>query len=152
MKFQRTKKYGQIEFTARKLSMLESGPERKRKALAAKLPLLADLLPIPAPVDVRAVIEERQQRADACEQRTRSLYARVWRESRRDFFAANNAQRAEIRNAWDAWTGPRTCMYYRYVVDLHTGIMAARSERFKRQQDNNRALRAAQRAAQHNLF
>ncbi len=35
------------------------------KALAAKLPLLADLLPQAAPVDVRAAVQERQRRADA---------------------------------------------------------------------------------------
>lgn len=152
MKFHRVEKYGQLEITARKLRLMESKPERERKALAAKLPLLADLLPQAAPVDVRAAVQERQRRADASEQRMRSLYARVWRESRRDFFAANPAQQTAIREAWAGWSGPRTCLYYRYVVDLHTGVMAARSEKFQREQAEARDLRVAAREAQTNLF
>ena len=75
MKFHRVEKYGQLEITARKLRLMESKPERERKALAAKLPLLADLLPQAAPVDVRAAVQERQRRADASEQASRAAQA-----------------------------------------------------------------------------
>jgi hypothetical protein len=43
-------------------------------------------------------------------------------------------------------------LYYRYVVDLHTGVMAARSEKFQREQAEARDLRVAAREAQTNLF
>ena len=61
----------------------------------------------------------------------RALYTRVWRESRRDYFKADVCTREVIRRAWAAWAGPLTCMYFRYVVDLHTGVMEARSQTFK---------------------
>lgn len=152
MKFQRIPKYGQLEVTARKLRMIENKPKRERKALAAKMPLFAELLPQATQVDVQAVLQQRQQHADAAEQRHRSLYARVWRESRRDFFYANAETQEAIRDAWKHWTGPRTCLYFRYVVDLHTGVMEARSLRFQQELAEVRAQRQAEREAQPHLF
>lgn len=152
MRFQRTQRYGQIEITPRKLRAIEGKPERDRKALAAKLPLLVDVLPEPGPVDVQAEIQSRQRRSDASEQRMRALYARVWRESRRDYFQADATTRAAIREAWAAWTGPITCMYYRYVVDLHTGVQEARSQAFKKAEAESKAQRRAMSKTQPSLF
>lgn len=152
MKFARVDKYGRLEITERKLKLIKSKPERQRQALAKKLPLLVELIE-PAPtVDVDAVIEARQSRVDAAERRMRSLYARIWRDARKDYFAADAAIRAAIRVSWDKWTGPRTCSYFRYVVDLETGVMAQRSERFFQQQEAIKANYRAHREANPQLF
>lgn len=152
MKFHRVEKYGSIEFTARKISLIESKPERQRKALADRLPLLADQLPHAAPVDVQYELSRRQALADSSELRMRSRLAGLWRSGRRDYFAAADDTRAAIRSAWDAWSGPQTASYFRYVVDLHTGVMAAREERFRQQQREHQAQRCIARAMQPRLF
>lgn len=54
--------------------------------------------------------------------------ARVWRESCRDARAATRKQRAAIREAWRAWPGPATVLCFRYLVDLHTGVLDQRRQ------------------------
>jgi hypothetical protein len=49
--------------------------------------------------------------------------ARLWRESCRDARAATRKQKAAIREAWRAWPGPATVLCFRYIVDLHTGVI-----------------------------
>lgn len=68
-------------------------------------------------------IEHRPDEERGSEQRKRDFYARVWREARRDYFFAEPNIRSVIFEAWKNWAGPRTCIHYRYVVDLHTGIL-----------------------------
>lgn len=34
---------------------------------------------------------------------------------------------AAIQAHWRVWRGPVTCWYFRYVVDLHTGALEART-------------------------
>lgn len=152
MRFARVEKYGKLEITERKLKLMKSKPERDRKALAKKLPLLAELIE-PAPVvDVASVIAVRQSRGDAAEKRMRNLYARIWRDARKDYFAADAVVREAIRTSWDQWTGPRTCQYFRYVVDVETGVMAQRSACFRRKQEVIEANHRAKRDANLRLF
>lgn len=154
MKFTRVERYGAIDITARKVKLMQNKPHRQHAKMVKKMPLLASLLPSPesVQVDVPAEIRQRQARADASEQRMRALYSRVWRESRRDYFEADAACRAFIRQSWDAWTGPRTCMYYRYIVDLGTGVDDQRREKFRLEQQALRLQRKTEFEAQASLL
>jgi hypothetical protein len=91
--------------------------ERKRRwgTFALTRPRLAA-----AEADMRAAAHR------AAEQRWRDFEARVWRESRRDARAATPQQQAAIRAHWQAWRGPATALYFRYVVDLYTGVIELR--------------------------
>ncbi|WP_440986244.1 hypothetical protein ACQHIH_21325 (plasmid) [Xanthomonas sontii] len=152
MKFQRFRRYGKIDITARKLRAIEKKPARDRKKQAEKMPLLADLLPPALPANVEQVIEARQAQSDAFERDMRARNARTWRESRRDYFAAGEQTRFVIRDAWRRWTGPRTCGYFRYVVDLHTGVMEARCQKYQKAQAESLARIKALSEATGSLF
>jgi hypothetical protein len=54
--------------------------------------------------------------------------ARVWRESCRDARTATRKQKGAIRETWRAWPGPATVLCYRYIVDLHTGMLDRRHQ------------------------
>lgn len=101
-------------------------------------PLLAPVLPKPHAFDANAELAARQSTRIQAERRTRDFTARVWRESRRDYFAATEQQREKIRDAWNQWRGPATVLYFRYLVDLHTGVM---EERSRRAREDAKALR-----------
>lgn len=60
----------------------------------------------------------------------RKLHARIWREARGDYLRSAHAIKQLIGQEWKAWTGPRTSMYFRYVVDLHVEVSAPRSQLF----------------------
>lgn len=152
MKFTRTERYGKVTLSQRKITMMLSKPLRESKRLAEKLPLFADQLPAPQAVDVTAETMARQTHLHACEERMRALNARVWRESRRDFFAATSTERAEIRRAWANWTGPTTCLYFRYIVDLHTGVMQQRAETLRAQKQEIQDARRAHALTNPTLF
>lgn len=81
----------------------------------------------------------------------RGFHARVWRESRRDLFEATSEQRSTIRVAWAAWRGPLTSIYFRYIVDLHTGVMARRSDNFNSREKVKRSAVIERRDAQASL-
>lgn len=80
-------------------------------------------------------IDEAEARRNAIaerfEQFHRDFEARVWKESRRDFFASDEAIREEIRRMWAGWAGPKTCLYFRYVVDRCTGQFERRATEAK---------------------
>lgn len=119
---------GAFAWTPRKLAMASSKAERERAHEQARLPLLADLLP-PAPrFDLAAETAARQIQHDKSLQSQRDFTARVWRAARRDYFNASAEVRCEIRSQWQAWRGPATCLYFRYVVDVATGVQQQRVE------------------------
>jgi len=128
MKFDRRQRIPAFEWTRRKLLAAQSRPARQHARELARYPLFADQTPAPAPMAFDPHVEARlrEQCARDSEQRMRDLFSRVWRESRRDMQHATHDQQQAIREAWGAWTGPRTSLYFRYVVDVHTGVMAAR--------------------------
>ncbi len=130
----------QFTWTARKLAAAKSKPDRKALQQDQQYPLLVGLLPTPAPFDQQAETERRRL-VDLKQISTmRDFHAGVWKAARRDFFAADHDQKHAIRTAWRDWTGPRTSTYFRYLVDLHTGVMEARSIAFRAREREQRAI------------
>jgi hypothetical protein len=129
-------------WTSRKLAAAHGRSARVVKDIQARYPLLADQLPAPAPLDADAEATRRNLEMRESEQRIRDFHARVWRQARRDFQHAGPEQKAAIRAGWQAWTGPITSLYYRYMVDLHLGVMQQRTD----------AMRARDRAARIKLL
>lgn len=131
MRFSRYPRVEVFEWTKRKLTLAERRPQRQAMKLASNYPLIASVLEPPQAFDLERETESRRLAYQRSEQRMRAFHARIWRESRKNFFLASDAQRALIRSAWLEWRGPTTSTYFRYLVDLHTGVMKARSERFR---------------------
>ncbi len=148
MRFQPTPRYEPLNWTPRKQALAASRPARDLAKARAALPLLADQLPEPAPVDLDALAARRQALLASAEARMRAMTARHWRAARRDYFAATETQREAIRAAWAAWRGPLTALYFRYVVDLHTGVTEARSQAFLQREAERRAALVASVARQ----
>lgn len=101
---------------------------RKQERERARYPLFPDQ------IAVRSLDEEVSRRLlsrQSAECNMRTFHARVWRESRRDYWRASEEQRAAIRLMWNGWRGPLDATYFRYVVDFCTGVMAARDERMR---------------------
>lgn len=134
MRFQRIERYERFTWTKRKEACALARPARQAARLRKAMPLLAEQIEVGAPVDLDDEAASRQARLDRSEQRIRAHYATVWRESRRDYFDASEAQKAAIRAHWNEWRGPRTCLYFRYVVDLHTGVDEARIKAMRQRQ------------------
>lgn len=150
MRFERKRRWGEFAWTPRKLAAAQSHGERVRARQEKRYPLLADQLPQPAPFDADAEARMRSEAHQQTEQRFRDFEARVWRESRRDARAAPAPQQAAIREHWLSWSGPATALYFRYVVDLHTGVLEQRQQAAKeRSQALVAAVLAGQRAQGH---
>lgn len=115
-------------WTARKLALAASKPERQRRKEQERLPLLAELMP-PAPA---FDLEAEQRARDAAHIRSiqtmRDLDAKHWRHGRRIYFAADVATRERIRAKWLAWRGPATPGYFIYVAEVETGEYEARAQ------------------------
>lgn len=110
--------YGRADafaWTSRKLANAAKRGDRIAKREQDRYPLLADQLVKPAQFD-----------ADA-------------ESARRDMQAATLDQQAGIRAAWLAWRGPTTATYFRYIVDLHTGVVEQRSSAHKAREGAIRA-------------
>jgi hypothetical protein len=127
MRFERVPRYEPLRWTSRKQALALSRPLRQAERLRKALPLLADQIEAEGVVDVDQEQVERQARLSRIEREQRAFVARVWRASRADYFGASAAVRAAIQAHWRAWRGPVTCLYFRYVVDLHTGALEART-------------------------
>ena len=132
-------------WTTRKLANAKKRGERVAQREQERYPLLADQAPEAMPFEADAEAKRRDDQMRRAEQDLRAFHSRVWRESRRDDQAANPGQREAIRAAWIAWTGPRTSVYFRYIVDLHTGIQAQRAEAFteRKQEARTEIIRMA---------
>lgn len=148
MRFTRHPKIELFQWTKRKLALANSWPERQARKLARDYPLISDLLQAPQAFDLEKETEHRQDGQLRSYRQMRDFDARVWREARRDYFLACDEQRAAIRAAWLAWRGPTTCLYFRYVVDLHTGVMEARYERSRAEQREHLLQALAERSRQ----
>ena len=134
MKFDRRQRVSSFEWTSRMLQAAETRAERRRQREISYYPLFVEQVPSCAPFDPHVEARLRDQCARQAEHRMRALLARVWHESRRDMQRASPMQRQAIREGWDNWRGPRTATYFRYVVDLHTGVAAQRSRDFQARQ------------------
>jgi len=115
-------------WTARKLALAASKPERQRRKEQERLPLLATLQP-PAPAfDLEAEQRARDVGHARSIQTMRDLEAKHWRKGRSLYFAADPATRKRIRANWLAWTGPARPGYFIYVVEVATGAYEARAQ------------------------
>lgn len=128
MRFERKRRWGTFAWTPRKLAAAQSHGARVKARLEQWCSLLSDQFSQPQRFDADVEACIRAQAHQATEQRLRDFEARVWRESRRDARNATAEQQAAIREHWLAWRGPATALYYRYVVDLHTGALDERRE------------------------
>lgn len=151
MKFTRHERPQRFQWTNRKLSAAQSKARRQAEKVKVRYPLLAEVLPLPTALDIDDESVRRQNAIDEFTFTLRAFHARVWRESRRDYFAGTIEQRASIRNAWTSWRGPTTSLYFRYIVDVHTGVMAARGKTFKDRERFSRSVITKLRAAQGKL-
>jgi len=131
MKFDRTPRYGDFEWTARKLAAAQTRGQRRLQSEAKRVPLLADQLAQPKSFDADAERAARNADSHRAEKNIRDLDAKHWRHGRAMYQRATPEQQAAIRAAWLAWTGPRRPGYYIYVVELHTGVQEQRSLKFK---------------------
>lgn len=138
MRFTRYARYEDFDWTPRKLAMARSKPQRLQKKVEEQFPLLAALLPPPPSFDEEGELTRRRERNRKTEIDQRARLARLWRDCRRDFFAATEEQKELIRKAWAEWRGPTTASYLRYVVDLHTGVHEARSVLFRQREERSR--------------
>lgn len=127
-------------WTARKLALAASKPERQRRKEQDRLPLLAEFVP-PAPA---FDLEAEQRARDAANARSiqtmRDLDAKHWRHGRAIYFQADAPTRERIRAKWLAWRGPATPGYFIYVAEVETGQYEARAQRAR---DRNAELRRA---------
>lgn len=114
-------------WTTRKMAAAVGRGVRTLKRNQALYPLLADQMPAPEVLDVNIEAQRRDTSMREAEQRLRDFHASVWRAARRDAQGCTTAQRDAIRAAWATWTGPVTSIYFRYIVDLHTGVMERRA-------------------------
>lgn len=130
-------------WTARKIALAASRPERQRRKEQERLPLLADLVP-PAPAfDLEAERRARDASNIQSIQTMRDLDARHWRKGRSIYFAADAATRERIRAKWLAWRGPATPGYFIYVAEVETGEYEARAQLAReRNAELRRAIRA----------
>lgn len=114
-------------WTSRKLAAAHGRGARAIKRNQDRYPLLADQMPAPEVLDVNMEAQRRDTSMREAEQRLRDFHASVWRAARRDAQGSATAQRDAIRVAWATWTGPVTSIYFRYIVDFHTGVMERRA-------------------------
>lgn len=132
MKFTRFERYEPVTMTERKrLAFL-----RKQEREKSRYPLFPDQIEVKS---LDGEMERRQQSLRASETRMRELRARIWREARRDYWAATPEQRDAIRVKWEGWRGGREPNYFRYVVDVCIGVM---EERARQMRERDRELRA----------
>ncbi len=132
MKFARFERYEPVTITERKRLAFLRKQERER----ARYPLFPDQI---EQRSLESEVDRRKKSAQASETRMRDLRAKFWREARREYWAATEAQREAIRVMWDGWRGGREPTYFRYVVDVCTGVM---EERVRQIRERDRELRA----------
>lgn len=116
MQFAKRARMDAITITARKAAAIA----RRHQRELDKYPLLHGEIEA-ARLSIPEIEAQRNLQSSEYEQRLRNQDARVWRESRRDFFRSPAETQDAIRKMWMAWAGPRTPLYYRYCVDQCTG-------------------------------
>ena len=126
MKFKRMEPYEPVTMTSRR----QSAFGRKQANERARYPLFADEIAAQQ-IDLSTEQKLRQVRRDRFEAEMRAFHARVWRESRALYFRQPSDVRAQISQAWNMWTGPRTALYFSSLVDVRSGEQARRLARIE---------------------
>ncbi|MDQ7979946.1 hypothetical protein QYH69_22145 [Paraburkholderia sp. SARCC-3016] len=105
--------------------------ERVADRIAQAYPLFADQIEAPRALSVDEERERRERMFDRSEQRMRDLFARQWRDARREFFACPVEVRELIMGEWKAWRGPANPVCFSYVMEKHNGVGAEKSRVFR---------------------
>ncbi len=121
MNFERRIRYLGFNWKSRRLVTAYIRGDEVAASEIARYTSLADQVVEPKRFDPISEAVLREARLLACEPRIRDLHARLWRESRGDARSASPEKQQRIREAWSIWSGPRTALQFRYVVDLHKG-------------------------------
>ncbi len=129
MKFARFQRYELVTMTARRQSAFARRQEKER----ARYPLFSDEIAAQQ-IDLTTEQERRQVRRDRFEVEMRAFHARVWREARALYFRQSSDVRAQIYQAWNVWTGPRTALYFSSLVDVRSGEQSRRLARIEVEQ------------------
>jgi len=105
--------------------------DRAAEKIAQAYPLFADQVEAPRALSVDEEKERRERMYDRSEQRMRDLFARQWREARREYFACSAEVRERIMGEWKAWRGPANPVCFSYVMEKHNGVGAEKSRVFR---------------------
>ncbi|MEM5440562.1 hypothetical protein [Paraburkholderia diazotrophica] len=105
--------------------------ERAADRIAQAYPLFADQIEAPRALSVDEERERRERMFDRSEQRMRDLFARQWRDARREYFACPAEVRELIMGEWKAWRGPANPVCFSYVMEKHNGVGAEKSRVFR---------------------
>ena len=105
--------------------------ERATDRIAQAYPLFADQIEAPRALSVDEERERRERMFDRSEQRMRDLFARHWRDARREYFACAAEVRELIMGEWRGWRGPANPVCFSYVMEKHNGVGAEKSRVFR---------------------
>jgi hypothetical protein len=105
--------------------------ERAADKIALAYPLFADQIEAPRALSVDEEKERRERMFDRSEQRMRDLFARQWRDARREYFACSAEVRELIMGEWRAWRGPANPVCFSYVMEKHNGVAEEKSRVFR---------------------
>ena len=105
--------------------------DRAAEKIAQAYPLFADQIEAPRALSVDEERERRERMFDRSEQRMRDLFARQWRDARREYFACSTEVRELIMGEWKAWRGPANPVCFSYVMEKHNGVGAEKSRVFR---------------------
>jgi len=133
MLFDKRPKFDGLNWTDRKIKMLESRPKRQQEKLQNKYPLFADQIEAPVAIMIDQELSRREIVATQIEQEWRDREAKSWRKVRADYFSCSCEMRSEILSYWITWRGPRTAFNFGYVVEQFNGV--SESKRLKFEED-----------------
>ncbi|AUT75483.1 hypothetical protein C2L64_44655 [Paraburkholderia hospita] len=131
MRFDRYPRYEGYRWTSRMETLHLRRQERAAEKIAHAYPLFADQIAAPRAVSVDEEKERRERMYDRSEQRMRDLFARQWRDARREYFACTVEVRELIKGEWKAWRGPANPVCFSYVMEKHNGVAAEKSRVFR---------------------
>lgn len=123
MKFVKTPRYQRITLEGRKAAAFR----RRQARELARFPLFANEIAA-SQASIEDEEAKRNELAERSDQNQRDFTARVWKNARRRYFAADATTRAAIRGMWDSWAGPRTGLYFSYCVDYCNGDLERRTQ------------------------
>jgi hypothetical protein len=152
MRFDRYPKVEGYRWTPRMESLHLGRQARAVAKIAARYPLFSDQIEVPPALSIDAEKERRERLLLQSEQRTRDMFARQWRDCRREYFACSPEVRSQIMGEWNRWRGPAMPIYFSYVIEKHNGVGEEKSRRHREREAAMIARIDAARAAQTTLL
>jgi hypothetical protein len=152
MRFNRYPKVEGYRWTPRMEALHLRRQERAAEKIAVRYPLFSDQIETPEALSIDAEKERRERLLFQSEQRMRDLFARQWRDSRREYFACPSDVRARIMEEWNRWRGPANPVSFTYVIEKHNGVADEKSRRHREREAAMLARIDAVRSAQTTLL